>query len=66
MTDHDAQDGKAFDDESDLEATDDQIKELIALGVSEEEARGMSVADAADLIDELRSERQSAERFDKG
>ena len=47
----------------DMDATEDQLAELRRLGVPEAELTGLTSADAAEWIDELRTERLDAERF---
>jgi hypothetical protein len=47
----------AYEDEQDLEVTPEQIEMLRELGVDPTRIEGMSMAEAEDLIDELRAER---------
>jgi hypothetical protein len=51
------------DDQSEIEATEEQIEALRKLGVAEVELTGLSSADAEEWIDELREKRIDAGRF---
>jgi hypothetical protein len=53
------------DDTNDIDATEDQLAELAALGISQADLEGLSSADAEEWIDELRQQRIDAGKFDK-
>ena len=50
----------SYDEQEDLEATEDQLELLRELGVTPQEIDGLSMAEAQALIDELRSEADAA------
>jgi hypothetical protein len=51
--------------ETELDATEEQLAELRRFGVAENELEGLTSADAEEWIDELRSERLAAHRFER-
>jgi hypothetical protein len=57
----DADDGAR--DQSDTDATAEQLTELRRLGVTERELEGLSFTDAEEWIDELRTQRRDAGQF---
>lgn len=52
----------SHEERTELEITDEQCRILRELGVDEGDLLGMSMADADDLIDELRTEREAGKR----
>ena len=53
-----------LDNGPDDDATSEQLAELRRLGISEKELQGLTFSDAEEWIDELRTERVDADRFD--